>query len=135
MRAHDIKFTMNSGEHNGEQYGFTLAEVDGKKAWKARKKWYSPPSMIAYEINATVTAREKNIPLSGAVELKQVNKILEDLNVIFGETEKPVTLLGFDKREYPILVDKSGITTEAIIHEKEREPEYQVSLLCWGLYE
>ena len=102
-RAQDIKFIINSGDHKGEQYGFTLAEVDGKKAWTSIRLFYPPPSIVKDKIEMAITAREKNVSLSGAVELRLVNKIIEQLNTIFEETT-PVTLIGFDKQQYPVLV-------------------------------
>ena len=134
MRAQDIKFKINDGPHKGEEYGFTLATVDGKKAWEDIKLFIPPPSLIKEQINIVVTAREGNMPLSGAIELKQVKRIIEQLLIIFDEIT-PVTMIGFDKQERLVRVDKQGPVMVPVIHEREKDPEYRVSLTCWGLYE
>ena len=132
MRANDVTFTINAGGAKGKTYGFTLAETGGKKAWEVIRVFRPPPSMVKYHIKMIITVREENIGGSGARELMRVEKIIKALEQIM-EQNTPVTLKGFDKQKYAVLMDKAGITTEAIIHEKERQPEYQITALCWGL--
>jgi len=133
MRANDVTFTINAGEAKGKAYGFTLADTGGKKAWEVTRVFRLPPSMVKYRIKMVITVREENIGGSGARELMRVEKIIEALEQIM-EQNTPVTLKGFDKQKYAVLMDnEAGITTQTIIHEKERQPEYQATVLCWGL--
>lgn len=134
MRASDIKFQLNSGDHKGEEYGFTLAIVNNKKAWTSTRLFLQPPTMIREKIDLVLTAREANVPISGAIELKLVNKILEHLENISLETDA-VTLVGIDKEERLVRVGEHGAELNPVIQEKGKEPEYQVTVTCWGLYE
>jgi hypothetical protein len=133
LKTHDIVFTINDGVNKGKDYGFTLARAEGRKAWKVTTLFNPPPSMVKQRIEITITAREDNIPLTGVRELKRINEIVDDLNAIFEQTT-PVTLVGLDRQTYSVLVDKEGPQLTNILQEKEREPEYQVVLLCWGIY-
>lgn len=134
MRAHDIKFVMNSGEHQGDEYGFTLATVDGRKAWDAVRIFPLPPSLIKERIDLILTAREGNIPLSGAMELKVVDRILDQLETISWETD-PVKLHGIDGQERSVRVGREGRAVIPVVHESGKEPEYRISVTCWSLYE
>lgn len=134
MKAHDISFTINSGDHKGEKYGFTLMGINNRKAWEVTRLSYSPPSMVKEKIKMVLAVREQNIPLSGAVELKQVNKILDQLETI-ADASKAVTLKGIDNEERPVRVDRSGFSVEPVVYETGKDPEYGVNLIVWGLYE
>ena len=134
MKAHDIKFVMNSGDHQGDEYGFTLATVDGRKAWDAVRIFPQPPSLIKEEIDLVLTAREGNIPLSGARELKIVDRILDQLETISLETDL-VTLHGIDGVERSVRVGRNGRRVIPVVHETGKEPEYHISVKCWSLYE
>jgi len=129
-RHYDINFKLD----NGKEYGFMLARKDGKKAWNCNYQFFAPPDLRKYRIDITVTAREDDITATGVRQLKRVEEIISDMDKIMAETTA-MTLTGLDGRDYSVLVDKSGILINTIIHEKAREPEYQVSLLLWGLYE
>lgn len=132
-KAYDIKFRMNSGDHKGEEYGFTLAVIDNKKAWTHTRIFVEPPSMIRERIDLVLAVREDNIPLSGARELVTVNKILGQLESISMETD-PITLVGLDKQERLVRVDRHGFEVSPVLEETSREPEYQIRMTCWGVY-
>lgn len=133
-RAHDVKFRVNSGDHNGDEYGFTLAIIEGKKAFTPIRLFNLPPSMIREQIIMTFTAREGNIPLSGAAELKAVHRILEQIETLSVETD-PLTLTGLDQIPRLVRVDAQGAKLIPVVHELGKDPEYRVELTCWGLYE
>jgi len=129
MTQYDITFELD----NGKSYGFMLArDKDGGKAWDPKREWWAPPSMIKQRINIVITAREDEMSASAVRQLKRIEEILADLETIMAYTGKKV-LVGLDKLRYPIRIDKSGLQISTIIHEKGREPEYQVAILCWGL--
>jgi len=132
--AHDVKFVVNSGDYKGDEYGYTLAMVDGKKAWQRAPLFYPPPSMIKEKIDMVIDANEYSIPNSGAVELENVNKILEQLTIIATETT-PSTLTGIDNEEKLVLIDQNGFSVTSVVNETNKEPEYQVNLTCWVLYD
>lgn len=132
MRASDLEFQINSGEHKGKRYGFTLLAKNGEKQWAITPRYEPPPSIIKEEIMMVLMAQEKNIPRSGALELKAVNKILDQLRNIASATS--VTLRGFDQQERLVLVDENGFSIVCLNDEKTKEPEYTVNLTCWGLY-
>lgn len=130
MRTYDIEFQLD----DGSSYGFMLAKSDGKKAWAVNRIFRPPPSMIKQQIDIVITAQEDEISASAIRQLKRMKDILADLEKIMASTGD-ITLTGLDNLEYPILIDKSGLKINTLIHEKEREPEYQVTVLLWGLYE
>lgn len=134
MKQYDIEFTLNSGDSKGKKYGFTLATRNGEKQWSVTPKFYPAPSIIHDQIEMVLVAQEENIPLSGARELKQVNKILEQLRDMAVETT-PSTLRGFDQDERLVQIDQDGFSIASTVLEPNREPEYVVNLVCWGLYE
>jgi len=133
-RSHDVRFRVNSGDHNGDEYGFTLAVIDGKKAYTAVRLFRPSPSMVKEQIIMTLTAREGNIPLSGAAELKAVHRIIEQIETLSLETD-PLTLTGLDQITRPVRVDAKGAQLIPVVHELGKDPEYRVELTCWGLYE
>lgn len=133
MRATDIEFVMNSGEHVGERYSFTLADSNGQKAWQVTRLFRPPPAMAKEKIDMIIAVREKNIPTSAAMELKQAKDILSQLETIAKETT-PVTLKGVDGDRL-VRVDKSGFQLSPTIKEHKRETEYQVQLTCWSVFE
>lgn len=130
MKVYDIAFQLE----DGTEYGFMLARVDGKKAWAVNREFHPPPSMIKQRINLVITAREDEILASAVRQLKRMEEILSDLEKIMA-SEGSIVLTGLDNQKYPVLIDKAGLQINTLIHEKQREPEYQVSLLLWGLYE
>jgi len=132
MNDSDIKFTINSGNYEGDTYGFTLASDKGEKAWTVTRLRTPPPSRIKYKIEMAITAREGNIKASGAIEQEKINKILEKLTHVADELE--VTLQGLDGEEYLITIDANGIKEGNVMHEKERKPEFVVNVLAWGLH-
>ena len=128
MANFDVTFELD----NGKSYGFMLAKKDGKKAWYPERIVRLPPSMIKHEINMVITAREDEMSASGIRQLKPIEEILADLETIVAYTGNKI-LNGLDHQKYPLRMDKSGLRISTITHEKEREPEYEVSILCWGL--
>jgi len=129
MRAYDVLFEIA----DGTKYGFVLASDNGKKAWEVTRLFKAPPTLIKQSIQMTITASEDDITASGARQLKRMSAILSDLEVLMTENDD-ITLTGLDNEKYLVLLDKNGLKTQTLIHEKNKEPEYQVSLLCWGLY-
>lgn len=128
-KTHDISFELESGDN----YGFMLArDSDGKKAWNPNREFHSPPSMIKQRIEIVITAKEDEISASAVRQLKRMEEILSDLEKIMASTGN-IVLTGLDNQRYPILIDKSGLRINTLIHEKSREPEYQVAILLWGL--
>jgi len=134
MKVSDVQFITNSGDHKGTKYNFTLAEQNGQKAWQVTRLFQSAPAMAKEKIEMMIAIKEQNIPLSGGVELTQANKILGQLEIIATETT-PVTLVGLDRVERLVRVDRSGFSLAPTISEKDREPEYAVSITCWSIYE
>jgi len=131
LKAHDIRFVLN----NGTTYDFMLARTnDGKKAWNVERLFTRPPSMIKQRIDLTITAREDEITSSAARQLKRVKEILEEIDAMMVGTDT-IKLTGLDNVQYPIVIDAKGSQLETVIHEQERDPEYQVTLLIWGIYE
>ena len=129
MRAYDVLFEIA----DGTKYGFVLATNKGKKLWEVTRLFKAPPTLIKHSIQMTITASEDDITASGARQLKRMSAILSDLEVLMTENDD-ITLTGLDNEKYLVLLDKNGLKTQTLIHEKNKEPEYQVSLLCWGLY-
>lgn len=129
VRTHDINFQLN----DGSDFGFMLAKSKGEKAWNVTRVFRSPPSMVKQEIHIVITAREDEMSASAVRQLKRMEEILEDLEKIMAWTGG-ITLVGLDDLSYKILIDKSGLRIKTLLHEQEREPEYQVEILIWGLY-
>jgi len=90
--------------------------------------------MIKQRIDLTITAREDEITSSAARQLKRVKEILEEIDAMMVGTDT-IKLTGLDNVQYPIVIDAKGSQLETVIHEQERDPEYQVTLLIWGIYE
>ena len=134
MRRNDVEFLVNTGDYQGDVYKFTLATVNGKKAWNRTRLFYPPPSMIKERIDMIIEARELNIPRSGAIELKIVDEILDQLTHMANETEAS-TLTGLDGQDRKVQIDRNGFNVENVVNETTKEPEYRVNLTCWGLYE
>jgi len=130
----DIKFTVNTGTRKGETYSYTLATVNGKKAWSITPLFSPPPSMIKNKIDMVIECREYNISRSGATELALAGKILDELSIIATETE-PSTLTGLDKKDRLVMIDQDGFSITTELKEKGKEPEYRINVTCWGLYE
>jgi len=131
---YDVSFTVNSGDHKTDTYRYILSLVNGKKAWSLTPLFYPPPSMIKNKIDMTIAAREHNVSKSGATELMTVSKMLNELSII-AEADEPATLTGLDKEKRLIRIDKNGFTITSAVNEKGKEPEYQINLTCWGLYD
>jgi len=134
MKAHDIEFLVNSGDNKGKKYKYTLAKKDGEKQWSVTPLFQPPPSIFKEKIEMVLVCQDENIPYSGAVENKIVNKILEQLRNIALEIT-PATLNGLDKQERLVQIDQDGYSVISISTEQNREPEYFVKLTCWGLYD
>ena len=130
----DVTFTVNTGDHKGDRYSYTLATINGKKAWSVTKLFNPPPSMIKEKIEMVIECREHNINRAGANELTLANKIIDELSIIASETEAS-TLKGLDNKERLVKIDNNGFSLSAEIKEKERDPEYRINVVCWGLYE
>lgn len=135
MKKFDIEFEIEgSGSNAGKKYGFMLAQEDGEKMWNVQRTLSPPPSMMKQQINLVVTAREDEFDASAARQLKRITEILAELEIIMEEDE--VRLAGLDGVEYPVRLDSdNGLKESVFIHEKDREPEYVVSVFAWGLYE
>jgi hypothetical protein len=129
MKPYDVTFILT----NGTKYDFMLAKSGEKKLWEVQRMYTIAPSLIKQKINMTVTAREDEMSLSGIRQLKRVAEILSNLDAMIDETEN-ITLHGFDSIDYPVVIDKEGIRANTVIHEGERDPEYQVQVICWGVY-
>lgn len=128
----DILFTIGSGDYKGKRYGFILAMRNGEKQWGVTPLFMPPPSIIKEEIEMLLMAQEMNIPRSGAMELKAVNKVLDQLRII--AKADSVTLRGLDLQERPVRIDENGFSVACITNETNREPEYMVKLTVWGMY-
>ena len=133
MRSNDIQFTMNSGDYKGQKYGFTLARSNGQKMWRTTRLLKPPPAMSKERIEMGIVVREKNIPLSGATELKLSSKLLKQLEIIAKETT-PVTLLGFDGVTRDVRVGIDGFSVENVIDEKSKSPEYVAKMTVWSIF-
>jgi len=129
-KTHDISFQLS----DGTEYGFMLARADGKKAWAVNRVFRPPPSLVKQRVDIVITAREDEIAASAVRQLKRMEEILADLEKIMASTGN-IVLTGLDNLKYPVLIDQAGLQINTLIHEKQREPEYQVAILCWGLYE
>ena len=131
--THDIEIRINDGDYQGKVYKHTLALDKGAKMWSVTPLFKPCPSMIKERIEMTLVAREANIPLSGAVELRMVNQIMEELSSMAEQTN--VTLTGLDYQERPILIDQDGFSMTTAVNETGRSPEYRITVVAWGLYE
>ena len=129
----DVAFLVNSGDYKGKKYTFTLAIINGKKAWGRTRLFLPPPSMRKERIDMVIEAREENIPSSGAIELQVVDKILEQLTIMASETDAS-TLKGIDGKDRLVQIDQDGFSVESVVNETSKEPEYRVNLTCWALY-
>ena len=130
--THDVAFTINTGDYKGKVYKYTLAENQGVKAWNVTPQFRPAPSMIKEKIEMVLVAREANISRSGAIELRQVSRMLTELTEIAKQTN--VTLTGLDYQDRPILIDLNGFTLSSVANETNRNTEYHVDVTCWGLY-
>lgn len=129
---YDVQFRVNAGDYKGTVYRYTLASKGGAKIWEVNPKFRPAPTMIKEEIKMVIVAREKNIPRSGAVELRMVNQIIDELSIIADETN--VTLTGLDHQERPILIDREGFSVTSTADEKTLAPEFRITVTCWGLH-
>ena len=134
MRTSDISFTMNSGKHEGKTYHFSLAKKDGQKAWSVTRIYNPPPSNIKYKIEMGISASEGRIMANGVQDLTRIGKIIENMHIVAEETT-PVTLDGLDGEKYNIIIDVNGIQEGNLTHEAERNPEFILNVLAWGLYD
>ena len=130
----DVTFTVNTGDHKGEVYRYTLATINGKKAWEVTPKFFPAPSMVKEKIDMVIECREHNINRGGANELTLVSKILDELSIIGTETE-PSTLEGLDGKKRDVDIDENGFSVTTEIKEKGQEPEYRIELTVYGLYD
>ena len=130
----DIAFTVNTGDHKGDIYRYTLAIEKGKKAWLVTPLFRPPPYMYKEQIDMVIACREHNIGRSGATELRTVKKILDELSIIATETS-PCSLEGLDKDTRRIRIDQDGFKVTTELNEKGKSPEYRVNVTVYGLYE
>ena len=84
------------------------------------------------KIDMSIVAREANIPRTGAVELRMVGKIIDELSDIAGETD--ITLTGLDSRERSVLIDSDGFSLTTTVNEEGRSAEFRIDVTCWGLH-
>jgi len=134
MRQYDIEFLVNSGDKEGNRYGFTLAKSNGRKMWNVQRLFQPPPAMAKERIEMGIAVRAKNISRSGANELELANHIINQLETIADETT-PATLTGLDGIKRAVLIDRQGFTIEPTVSEMKQDPEFQVTVLCWSVYE
>jgi len=130
-QINDVVIVLNSGTYSGEEYGFTLALVDGKKAWECRKIPREPPSMVEEEIEMILTARDEEQPLGAQSELARVNDILTQIQRVADETTAS-TMVGIDGVTRHVLIRYHALIVA--VHEVEKEPEYQIKVACYGLH-
>jgi len=130
----DITFTVNTGDHKGDTYGYTLAMVNGKKGWYVTPLFKPPPYMYKEQIDMVIECQEHNIGTSGAIDLRTVNKILKELSIIATETS-PSSLMGLDKTTRRIRIDQDGFKVTTELNERSKSPEYRINVTCHGLYE
>ena len=129
-RRYDVNFELSSGA----EYSFMLAQDDGKKAWLCKRINTIAPSLVKYRIEMTLTAREKEPNRQGTLGKKIISAFLTELETIAAETTA-MTLTGLDGRTYSVIVDETGVGFKNIIEEKlNRKPEYEVAIICWGLW-
>ena len=128
----DIKFTIHSGDYQGDTYRYILAMDSGRKRWMATPVYKPPPSRIKEKIDMVISVRENNISYTGAQELRLVNNIIDELRRIADDTD--ATMVGLDGRERYVQIDEDGYSIMSVVNEHTREPEYQITLSCWGLY-
>ena len=126
-QINDVVITLNSGTI----YGFSLAEVDGKKAWKCRKVLREPPSMVEEEIEMILTARNEDAPLGAQSELALVGDILTQIQAIADESTDP-TMVGIDGVTRGVRI--RDFTVIPVVHETEKDPEYHIEVACYGLH-
>jgi len=133
MGRHDITFELN----NGTKYGFMLARDKGKKAWTCKRIKTIAPSLIKYRIEMTLSAKEHEANRDGGITKKGIDTFLTELETVAAETTA-MTLVGLDEgknsRSYSVLVDETGVEFVNMVEEKNRKPEYNVTLVCWGLW-
>ena len=130
-QINDVVFVLNSGTYSGEEYGFTLALVDNKKAWECRKIPREPPSMVEEEIEMILTARDEDIPLGAHTELARAVDILDHIQRVADETTAS-TLTGIDGVDRGARIRQYSLAVA--VHEPEKEPEYQIKVACYGLH-
>ena len=139
----DIKFRINTGDHKGDEYRYTLAVINGKKAWRVKPSFDPPPDIYKERIDMVIECREQNVSKGGATELRTVSKVLDELSHIATEVE-PVTLTGLtkasgkkgeDNKERLVQIDSDGFGETTELNEDGREPEYRIELTCWGIYD
>lgn len=127
--SHDITITCG-----GTKYGFTLAIVDSRKAWSHKRMRVAPPSIVKEIIEAVLTARERDLPLSAAEQYKRVNKIITDLDTIAAATTASTMTTSWDSTSRSILIGADGYEVMQVVDEPDRDPEFQVKVTIWSLY-
>lgn len=133
MRSNDISFTMNSGDYSGQIYKFTLASQDGGKMWSVNRIFEPAPSMYKEEINIGISLREKNIPLSGAKELKFPSTLIDQLEIVANESTY-ITMVGLDGVSRDVRIDSSGFSIEPIVNEKNKTSELVAKMKLWSMH-
>lgn len=133
MRGSDVQFTVNSGKAKGKSYGYTLATEGGRKLWTVNPTFLQPPSMYNEIIEMSIFAGSYNVGLTGAVELREVGKILNELRAI-GDASEPTTLIGLDGVERIVRIPRDGYQQVTTLKEAKRDSEYHIKLTCWGMY-
>ena len=130
---YDLELRPNSGTHKGEWYRYILATVNGTKAWDVNPTFNPAPSMYKDKIKLSILAAENNVDASGSIELRGVNKILDELRDI-ADTKEPITMKGLDKVERLVRITQDGFTQVATLKEKDKSPEYRINFSCLGMY-
>lgn len=129
MKAQDVKFTLD----DGTTYTYMLARTEEGKAWKVDRVFTQPPSIIKYQIEMTIAIGGDRARRSGALQLRRVKQVIEDLEVLIDETAD-ITLTGLDDIDYYVSIDPKGLKLDVRSDESNRDCEYNVTLLCWGFY-
>ena len=132
-QAHDIYFIPNTGDYKGQKYGFMLSQSNRIKSWTVNRLYKSAPSMIKERIEFGIAVRDKNVASSSAIELSIASKIIDQLEEITkaGDTD----LVGLDGIQRKVRIDRTGFQTRPVTNEVGRNPEYEVHVICWSLYE
>lgn len=132
---YDVEFRVNSGDLQGQKYRYVLASKNGAKMWSVTPLFSPAPSMYRDRIEMSITAGEHNVDTSGAVELRKVKELLDELRDIAEESsEEPVTMTGLDREKRLVRIDQSGFSVTSTIKEQGKPAEYIINFPCWGMY-
>ena len=139
----DITFTVKPVGGEGEEYSYTLATINGKKAWSVAPIRKPPGHIYDEQIEMVLECRAGNIGRSGASELALVGKMMDELSILAKETD-PITLKGLskkigkqgeDNKDRRVRIPIDGIEMETVVNETGKDAEYRIKVTCLGLYE